>query len=771
MGLLDFQQENLNRIKKELILNSKNQIIGNVGDGRFYTLQYLKENYYIINIDNSKNEDTYIPIINGLEEFEKSSREIKVNFSLGLNFGIFSVGANIYSEERESQKKIILKAIQKLRSKKKILIIVRYGDLNSLTFKLLTQIDLKEKKIAFFKFNTVQIVYITSEQSQSRDFNKVNFSKLSSSRQSLKSILKEMDLNDAITEKLTQPEIEFIFRLVGNNLGCLKELIESMNSNKLSFADNTDRSNLVYSLINKHFKNDMQRDKINNLLVYCSFSEDFLLSLNDLVFLLNDVNLNDLKNYIAYAKDNKLIIFINDKINVFIVLLKNIYKEQFDSQKGKIYDKLCSLISNLYPSNYRQKIIYAKLANDINLDIYLAQYYMQKIRECGECIELENNKNFKYYTLLSNYKTAYSYMLRKDYENIENLFSDLDFLPLCLSTEITLLISQAQTKSLNPVKRNNALIKLLSIDENKLDGNLAYRLACFKIVAYIHNGHYPEARECYEFLLKHLSDKIAKHPSEELQHLFYTLCRKNNMIFDFQSSLISIESATNYFNNRYDLPQDKYFALVNYFGIALRNMDLNRAKSALDDIKELRNSHCYRNFSREYIFENNEIIYKYLTDTPIKEVKETFETLLKNLPESADKFLIANNCAVFTALSGDIEQAIAILRDIYKETLTDYEGVYLFRYTINNSIFEYIKDNKKAKLLQEDLNKLDLNINYPNRSYMLKERDLTVKAMETPCANANDWLKCFNSLLKSYRPKNGYELGFAIIPLFHWSDD
>lgn len=771
MGLLEFQRKNLTIIKEALICNFKCQIVGNIGIGRAYTLNHLRDEYCVIFIENDKNDLTYMPLINALKKYEDYTKLFDIDFSLGINFSCFSLDVGVQKKNLDAIESELLKVIKKLRKQKKVLFVLRNEQLNQSIAGLLSKIKAKEEKTLFSKIHEVRFVYLTSENLNSPEFAQVHFLTLSFSDQPRKSVLKEMNLNEKIIEKLTSREIEFIFSLVEDDLGCLKELIDKMNNHSISFADNTDNSNLIYSLINKHYKDDIQRDNINNLLSFCSFSEDFLLSENDLVFLLDRIEVNDLKNYINYAQNKRLVALSDDKINVFIILLKNIYKEQFDSQKGKIYNKLCSMISNLYPSNYKQKIIYAKLANDTNLDIYTAQYYMQRIRESGECIELESNTSFKYYSLLSAYKKAYAYMSKKEYEKIETLFADFTFLPFCLSAEIKLLICQAKTKFLNTDHRAEALKTLNNINGKNLDGNLKYRLEYFKIITNVHNGNYKEARGNYDSLLNELTDKINNYPSEELTRLFYTLCRKNNMIYNFQSSFISIKKAKDYFNNCVNLPQDKYFALVNYFGIAIRNLKLKEAKNALDEIEELKSNYCYRNFSREYIFENNRIIYDYLSEIPVTDVMNSFKTLSQRLPKSADKFLIVNNYAVFTAIYGDIDEAIKILNQIKDENIIDLEGVYQFRYTINSTIFNYIKDNGNKEKLIDELNKLDLNIDYPNRTYMLNERNLVIATVNEPCANSSEWLRNFKNRLPGYRAENGYELGFVITPLFHWSDD
>lgn len=771
MALLDFQTENKKRIMSELNRFLKVQIVGNEGDGRTYTMEDL-EDHFILVINNKDNSSTYAPLKNALYNLKKYIEMNNIHLSLGISINALFFGIDFTKDYVDTEGDIYIKAIQCLRKYKPVIIVLSYDSVNDLIKSRLDTLNLEESPKRFLrqKLYKINLVYLTTYNSHLNCIPRINVLRLSDSNQSKRDILKELQLNVNICDNLSQEEINFIFHFVKNNIGTLLKIINELNVQSVSFADGRDINNSIYQLIDNNYVDEYQRSAIEKILAYCAYSDNYILKENDLGYLLQ-INKVDFANFLNEAKNNMLIKQDNEGIKTFIALLNHIYQKRFSTTKGEIYLKLCSMIAEMYPSNYAQKMAYAQLANDPNVDIYFTQLCMQELREYRICTREIGKDKFKYHKLVEDYKRAQADLYYHNYSKIIELFANYEILPEPLNAEIKLIESQARTKSLQSVERVYALSTLNSINVSNLDGNLKYRVQMAKIAALIHTGDYKEARTLFDSCVHDIKQKVFEHPSKELEYILHTFYRKYNMIYNHISSVVCIEASKNYFKSREDLPQSYFFSLVNCLGIYLKNMDIEKAKLIIDDYYELKTTHSNA-FNREYMIENNIIIYNFATGAPIETIKKDFQKLYESMQDCADKCLIASNYAVFIALSGDTEGAFKLLENNKESFLNDLEGIYDYRYLVNSAIFAYILDNSSRELQIETLQRITLDDYYANKYAMTNEVKLIINNMRLSCNSAAEWLDNYDKNLLSNRLfKNGYELGFVITELFNWSDD
>lgn len=772
--LLDFQRKNSLKIKDAFTFYSTVQIAGQDGEGRMYTVESLNNEYFVVAIKNANNDQTLAPLKNALYNLKKLLISNEIKMSLGVSINALFVGIDFETNNIFEDEDKFIKTLNKLRRHKSLIIVFNYSELNPSIKHILDNLKKDNPTRILRKLNPIYYVYLTRNQNELSGIININFDKLSVDAQNARSILKDLELNADISDNLSQDEIEFIFNITNNNIILLKEIVKNLNCRYLSFSNCRDDNNSIIRILNKCFKDETQRIATEEMLAYCSYSEDFELTKFDLEFLLN-INITDVTRYIDKAEENKLVIVRNDKILILISLLKKLYKDQFEMRKGAIYTQLCKMISEMYPSNYKQKTFYAVSANDDFADIYFTQYCMQEIRQKGICSSnYLARPNFKYGKLVDDYRIAQSYFYSRNYKEIIMLCNSIVELPAVLDTELKLLTCQAYMKSLDESDRNTALKIVNSINEMDLDGNLKYRLCISKIIANIHTGNYREAFTVYNSIVQEINNKRHRHKSSELDIIYFTLLRKNNMVNNYQSSVLFMEQAKEFFKAQKDLPKSYYLSIVNCLGIHLKNYDLVNAEKDISEMEILKTEYYTLKFPREYIFKNNRLIFDYFKKTSCTDILKGFETLYNGLSFFADKFLVANNYAVFMALNNDVKGALSFIQECkkkYNEPKEDSEGIYNYKYKVNTSIFKYIIDNTKAKEIIIDLSKIDFDINYPNRHALLQEVRLIIKNMEKPCNSVNEWLENFKQLLPSYRPSNGFELGFVITELFSWDDD
>ncbi len=767
--LLDFQQHNADAIRFELLNNSAIQLPGNDGDGRMCTLDALNDEYFVLTIENPNNDLTLMPLKNALYSIYDKLVNYSVEINLGVSIKSLFLGISFSKNDICENENKFLKCIKKLQKLKPVIFAIKFCELNpAINFIIDNSLKMKKK-------NANRVIYLTRSESELPAVKHIAMEKFKvASTMSSRQILKTLGLYQDLCDVMTDDEVDFTVEISCNSIDNICKLINAMNGHKLSYNSQIDKDNIIVNLLNDCFSDIIEKNTTEEILAFCSYSENFELSKHDIDFLIAN-NSNDIKSCIEKAVSKKLIRLSKNKIIILISLLKKIYRSQFEMRKGDIYNKLCEMIAEMYPSNYRQKTFYADYANDKSAHTYFAQYCMQCIRENGNIPIDEINKrtNFPYIDLISSYQTLNSNIFNRKYDDVVRYCDELTELPYVLDVEFKLLKCQALMKSLDNYHRALALNIVNAIDIESLDGNLKHRIQKFNVVSNIHLGNYQNAYLIYNGEMSDLHQKIDKHPSEELKNLYYSLLRKSNMVYNYQVAMNSMEKASDYFKSK--SPTSYYLALVNCLGIHLKNYKLEEAKKDIDNVNKLQDIYYTKQFPREYIFENNKLIYDYIIGADNFQIETEFRQIYKSLSTKyADKFLIANNLAIFQALNGQEKEALMFLQNCKDEYLSnneDCEGIYNYKYLVNSSIMEYILDNNKRDTLKSKLNKITFDKSYPNGSIMLREVQYVVKNMSYPCSTAKEWLMNYNSLLPQNRPRNGYELGFVLTILFSWDDD
>lgn len=778
MPLLEFQRQNIKNLNDELqlcsndSLNRRFQIVGARDSGRRYAVECLDERYFVLSIKNTKDDNSLAPVEYALKKYANFIQSKQLRFNVGFSIWSFFVGVDIKNCKLSEEELRLIWQVNELRKKRAVVIVVDYEELNEGIAHFINSISsLSDKKRGFAKRNPIYVIYLTDRIVESLNAKSVYFKRLPDDNTPKREKLSNLGLNGNII--LNDDEVDFIFNIVKSNITDLKTIVDNLNNAELSFRDCRDNNSSIVGLLNQCFNDDTQKEATEKILAYCSYSDDFMLCSSDLSFLLG-INIGDTNNYLDAARKNRLIELQNNKFYILIAILKTIYKDQFQTRKGEIYGRLCEMIAEMYPSDYKQKYLFAKCADDTNAYTYFCQHCMQEIRSKGSCDNYSSIKGFPYADLLDAYKKAKSYMHDKKYDKAIQALSNLQTVPLALNAEIKLLLCQAYMKSLDNSKRALALNTVEAIETRELDGNLKYRVCMFIVVAHIHMGNYSEAYKRYYTLRNNIENKYNRYQSDELGDVYHTLLRKSNMINNYRDAVADMENARDYFRNHADISVSYYLAVTNCLGIHVKNMDLEKAKIDIAEMERIKHDNFMIKFPREYIYYNNRLVYMYFSgERDAASIATEFKNMYDNMDGYADKFLAANNYAVFTALSGDIGKALSILDAIYERDkyAEEKESIYYYKYRVNSAIMRYILDNSKRKTLIKDLSSIRFDDSYPNNQVMLNEVNLIISAMKLPCKNIGEWMSNYNRQLPSGKPKNGFEVGFVITEVFSWDDD
>lgn len=776
MRLLDVQKDAIESILNLLQSEKEIELVGKLGTGKRYILNSSEmSSYNIININNEKTLNSLDPIKNALFPFRDKLNRKQYKFNMGLSYSIFSIGISSRTDnELFKERNAIIKSIKKLvkcsikrDNKLGVIIAIKKSECTYIINDAINQLKKIEK---------LHIIWMAEKASNKMPF--VNVLPFSESKEKRQSILTNFGLDYEKSNNLNENEINFLFKISNNNINILKKAITGIQNNTINFKSEIDSEAIIKNILSEYNFNDVNnKNQIFLLLKFCARTlyPDDNATIPKLAFLMKQ-EINQTKVYIEQSKDLEILCENQCDVKFTLALLKNIFLSLSENDCIQIYNLFVDMIAKLQPSNYKLKYLYADKAKNENSLLFKIQYYMQEIRKnravnIDELIIDDNYKN-----ILRGYRQMCLYMNNHEYDSVTDLTHTLDIQHPILICEFKILYVQALMKSLEDEKRNKALSLIQSIDANHYDGDLKYRIKMCHMTALVHVGEYKTAQNVYSELCQELVNEISKHHSDELTRNLNLLYRKNNMVYDYQSSEIFIAKSKEYFQSRFNDFTDYFFAIANALGIHLKNMHLDKAAEDIKDFETLQQNHMGKIFKREFIYHINKLVYQYFSDPSEKSAesvaKEYYKMINATQNMHGDQFLIANNYAAFTALSGDVQGAFKYLQSIEPTNLNDKEGIYIYKYKVNKAVFQYILDNSKKDELIAMLSEITFDENYPNWKVMNTELKLIINTMKNGnCKNMEDWLIQYYKQLPDNRPNNGYEQGLVITIVFNWDDD
>lgn len=774
---IDIQKATKESIKELLLKYDIIQLVGPTGSGRMYTAKLLNEEYHVLEIGNAAQDDSLQIIKNALFDYRDmlSTWEISHNASVSA-CSVFSLGWSIRKKSVVEDENALIKKLNRLSQP-----IPVFGKITPVIIairkEVCSQRIINFLKLAVKKLNSrkirIKIIYLTDYTGTIQDIPRVDMQSIGNSKMDPRQILLSLNLHQEILDKLSDDEISFIFRICMNNFTNLTTIVRELNDKIISFKSLNDDHDSVANIINSCFTK-LNIAKSKEIIIYCSHAdkEKTDLTQGELEYLLG-VTRNGLNRELEGVQKLHIIKSQDKYIKIIIDLVKKIALEKSNAHQFEIYKRFNEMLSYMYPSDYATKYKFALNFDPETSAIAKLQYNLQQVRlrrANNDLIDLpEPLKEF-----YNNYASAINYCIKLDYtQAVVVLQKYCDDKNPIVRAEASLVIAQAWMKSLDESQRTRALNQLETIDLSSCDGNLQYRILMCRMSAYIHKGQYTQAIKDYNTLYQELHTKISLHPSDELKYSFNVLLRKANMVYNFQAAKGYIIAAKKYFKNHANNFTDYFYALCNCLCSNIENMDLSLAQEDIYDYQELQFNHADITFKRQYIFDNNKYLYDYFCKkNTAAETAEKLLTLFNSMRDYADRFLIANNYAVFLALSGNVEEALKFLKKYAKTDTCDDEGVYEYRSVINSAIMEFILDNSIGNNLADKICRLKIDHDQPNKSFKEKEMNHICKIMRSEkCNSVEEWKVMFENSFDKNRPLNIFEQCFVITPLSNWDDD
>jgi len=768
-----FQNKNFELLKENL-QNNKLLICGTKNSGRTYTIKQLENlNFTVLEIFPERNE--LASIKNAfISKKNFSGSQFEITPCLAFNYNIVSFNISINKKSLDGQEKFLIKLLRKnCKRKKTVLLIKDYNgiDTRSKNFiiSLLTSIN-------DFKGNLSIIILADSINAEllNYGFYPMHFNDVCCNFDDFKK-----DVNALLDKPLNDDELLFIFNNINGDMEKLSHIVGSLNNGGGDFnAPSTELYRDVESLID----NDIDKESVLKSLKFISIIEEDVYS-NDLAFLLNTKD-NIINEDLQNALNKKLVEFDNSKWDFTFKIIRKIFVDKSQNELISLYSKVVELYEELYPSKYDRLFYYAKKAQNASFKRYYVQYVLKQIRsnptynvdinqirkvvEDDDCIEF-----------IKKYYKAVNVAAQDDYGSADDILKRL-IVSGYLRYEADLLRSQCLIKSLDTTNREKAL-QLLQVPSGDLDKNLDYRFSVRRVSAYVHVGRYTEAQSEFTSLENKLFKDYENNRSEEILGYINVIYRRCNNVYSCDLAKPRMDIAVNNYNATKSNQIGKYIALCNYFAINILNYDLACANDIKTKISNLQSDYSRLKFPRQYIFENDNILFEYFKgEIGSEQAEQRFRRLLdmcensKNKDFKADMLFFRSNYSIFLAINDNIKQALIELEIEKAKLREDSEGIYDFRLTVNSAIYEFVESNLNRDNCLKKLNNIEIKHDMPDSQWQqIKLTKIKSIIQNKTVSNISEWIELFENVdvNSSPDPLKYYGKAFAYTTVFNWDDD
>lgn len=774
--LLPYQKNNLEKLNSAAKEYKNLTIVGKKNSGRKYVIDEWSKSIdhsLVIQLVKTGLNCEYASLVSALKKICRIEKHrIAISPNVGISFSVYTLGISlsVNNDSILKSEKVIRKCIKKLLRKDTLIFVIDEAiNIDDESIELLDNI------ITNYKGKNIVYKFKLSTQKNSNDIC-LYFDSISTCTMSKIEILRNLNLNPQI--QLCDKVIEFIFSNIEDNVKLLINIIKNINNDSLDYTlEEYDTNNLIKILLDESLKNYDYSALLNKLLQIYAINKYYFKTL-DLAFLLeqSDSTINTLQEY---AQNHYLIEGDVSCYHIIFGIVKKIYTDLDDIARQDMYRSIVNMFSHIYPSDYYNKYVFAKLAQSRECNIYLIQFLFQEIR-------LNHNINIPDYSdslneveleIVNTYNCAFGLLNQKEYEKCIKIINSLMGLSGTLLYEINILKSQCLIRQLDQHCRQQGLRGLNYNNSNTaIDENLKFRLDIRKIAACIHVGQYCNALEICADVKERLIKMYEKTKAIEYAYYLNVIYRKYTYVSEYDLSINEVKESVNFFRkHQKDYYKAYYIALNNLFSLYIIMMNLEEAKKIKDEIDNLILLKNNINFPRKEILQNNTILYNYFAK--IITAEEGMTELVKLCGETtgtADHTLIASNHAVFAMLNNKLIEAKEILLKELQNVNDDPEGVYIYRIKINLAICEFLLDND---IRCESLKQLaQINYNQEDPHYKVRNQELSgiINLMET-VTNCNDTTKwCteykshINTVLNAYTT---YQQGLVYTTLFNWDDD
>ncbi len=770
--LVQYQKNNLTKLKDATKNNNELVVVGSTGSGRKHVIEQWGNGLpksIVIQLKFSDMKIPYASLITSLKDVEPFKKKaMKINPSFSISGIIGSVNASL--EETlffKNEDEIIKRLLKLIKHHYIVFIIDKSHAISDGSIEIIKKFksECKQKQKLY-------IIYVSN--AMERNANNIYFDDLSSCTSSSREILKELNWDSSIT--LGDKTVDFIFSNINNNINLLIRIIEDLNNGNLDcHLEDYDQNHVITQLLETAHNGYEYSKQLNELLSICAISEHYFQSV-DFAYLLEEHE--SVINLLLEYAQNKFL--INGQGNSFYILfgiVKKIYASLDEYSKRKLYIRIVNMFENIHPSMYYEKYLFAKLAEMNGCNKYLMQYLFSEIRlnHSVDLDKFQSELNEKEFNIVTTYNKAVGYSSSKRYDKCIDELNSLKELNSELLYEINIIKSQSLIKKMDETARTKA-ISLLEFDNTINDENLKFRLNIRRIAAQIHIGEHTKALTTCEQTIGHLLNKLEETRATEYEYYLNVIYRKYSYVGEYDTSINEVEKSVEFFRkNRNEYHKGYYIALTNLLSLYIINMQLSKAETTKEELEELLITKNNLSFPRKEIMENNFLLFDFFAQVKnLEGICNAFKKLYDETKGAADNILIASNYSVFLMLNNDFQMAEEVLRNEMPDDSTDLEGIYDTRVKINLAVCKFLMNNEERDNCIKMLDSVEYNKQAPY--YRVRTEELngikTLMSSIEQCNDANKWCEAFKSNVSSpVSSYTTYQQGFVYTTLFNWDDD
>lgn len=525
--------------------------------------------------------------------------------------------------------------------------------------------------------------------------------------------------------QLSEELISALYSITGGNLQLTADIVLLLHSN--SDIENTIRQiiskrNLGHLVIERLNRNRNDGFLVNDALKFGSlFGNSFFY--HDLEPALG-LQESEIRTLIEIAQNYSLVREMPTGASFVHELIRETYQNEANCDKARFYIGFSNCLKLLYPGDYtvRAESLFTAGQYEEARTVYLLQVIKElRSHKSPGSISLPNDLPIRFQEYVDAMKSAYHAFEEEDYrlclvalEEIEDIY------PRPLVAEKYYLMSITLSKWLDTNSRVRSKVCLeLYLDIKYLDEETEVweRILSAYIVACIHNNNIELAQK-YE---KKLNDSITARIDFDLDASFRLniLRRKASGLHPPEVSFKMVRKSKDFFapcsiveSSRAPLnPVEYYMSLNNYIATALM---AGKALHVFQDAGVLINlpfMYRYLKFPRYEMPLNNAILVAFLNGAIDAEEAEQslHKVLLQCETENTTAVIIRVNIAVFTALSGNLDQARKSLETLDQETSTieNLEFYYLYLVKVNLAAVLYASGQQESAIqILEELSKI-----------------------------------------------------------------
>lgn len=650
----------------------------------------------------------------------KSSKEIKLNFSAGLEFIplVFSVSPCIESHSNSFNKneEAILRCLKRdLKTYQYLLIIAdNYDQWDQYSKEFLIKLSKYEKIRKQLKILIINTD--TSFQGFEIDFNlEVNSFTISD----YKDICETLKLTTQFD--ITKKEVETeVLSCVKDNIDVLRLYCEYMeNANRNSFDIESALGNRIKTC------SSTEQDCINNIPQLTIIDEPF--NLYDAAYS-EEKSEKKYADVINVAKNN---LFIDGEVNFRFSseLISGFFKKQLLAKEALLHIDFALYLNKNRPEDYCARAKHLLASN--NQEYFEEAYYLSAIEQARRS---PVQKDMGYFNkLLDKYSDYYDVFFMKantlDYKKGMEAFYENNYEEAIENFSNILLVTTPYVFHAEVLRNYLMSLVLLANDYSKIEKMSIelfeliekndfsereqwVRAALLLMSIYI-DRIYDEIR--FKILWNKMIDILVNSRSNHFICLIdWHIKRRAAIFYNPLSALRCSESAANHFHAQYEV-EEEYKASCNFAANSLICAEYTKANKALENCVNLVNNNALNNFPSFYKIENNLILVKFLLASE----------------QNINKEFLDENLV--------IESACVAIETIDKITLSNNEVSHVV--TLNKISFllltsQFILAEEMIKILSSKVRSDDLYYNYYLSNmkvayhYFINERSIAIEILK-----------------------------------------